>query len=349
MQRICETMATAGYQVTLIGRLKPGSKLLRTSNYAQIRLHCFFHKGKWFYIEYNIRLFWYLLFFRCSAICGVDLDTALPAKLAAQFKGIPFVYDAHEYFTEIPELVDRPAVRRIWRSIESFIVKPGLPAYTVSQSLADVFFQVYKVRFAVIRNTTVYEGAPSAQPSAEPLILYAGAVNTGRGLELLLEVLPDLQAGLEICGDGDLLPLLKEMVQTRGLQSKVTFTGYLDPTDLRRRMEHATVGYLMLAFQGLSYYHSLANKFFDYMHAGLPQVCIDFPEYRHINETAQVAILCPLDKSSVTKALQTLLEDDSLRMQIRSRALEAAKQYNWQKESQNLVSFYADLFKEETI
>lgn len=344
MQRICETLALAGYHVTLIGRLKQGSALLRKASYAQVRLYCFFQKGKWFYVEYNIRLFFYLLFFRCSAICGVDLDTALPAKLNARIKGIPFVYDAHEYFTEIPELVDRPGVRRIWRAIERYVVKPGLPAYTVSQSLADVFFQVYKVPFEVIRNTTVYEGAPATPPSAEPVVVYAGAVNTGRGLELLIEAMPEIPARLEICGDGDLLPLLRQTVAARGLQEKVTFTGYLDPSELRKRIESASVGYLMLAFQGLSYYHSLANKFFDYMHAGLPQVCIDFPEYRYINEHSEVALLCPMEKGAVLHAIQTLLQDNLLRIYMRNKALEAAKHYNWQQESQKLLAFYSGLF-----
>jgi hypothetical protein len=37
-----------------------------------------------------------------------DLDTLLPAFIAAKLKRKKLVYDAHEFFTQVPELIHRP-------------------------------------------------------------------------------------------------------------------------------------------------------------------------------------------------------------------------------------------------
>jgi len=49
MERICSTMANAGYKVTLVGRTMPGSVALDKRSYGQVRLNCRYHKGKLFY------------------------------------------------------------------------------------------------------------------------------------------------------------------------------------------------------------------------------------------------------------------------------------------------------------
>jgi uncharacterized protein (DUF302 family) len=59
MQRICSSLASAGYDVTLVGRKLKSSKELKNQLFKQMRLKCFINKGKFFYLEYNIRLFLY--------------------------------------------------------------------------------------------------------------------------------------------------------------------------------------------------------------------------------------------------------------------------------------------------
>ncbi|RYD93852.1 MAG: hypothetical protein EOP50_10450 [Sphingobacteriales bacterium] len=110
MQRICSTLGGAGYDVTLVGRRLPGSLPLRDRNFRQKRLRCLVNKGPLFYAEYNLRLFFYLLFQRFDGVCAADLDTSVPAFLAAYLNGAARIYDAHELFTEMKEVRTRPAV-----------------------------------------------------------------------------------------------------------------------------------------------------------------------------------------------------------------------------------------------
>src|SRR5258708_9824272 len=103
MIRICTSLANAGYSVTLTGANFSRSIPLTQQPFRQKRLACLFTKGKAFYIEYNLKLFFWLLFHKTGTICAIDLDTILPCYYISILKGSPRVYDAHELFCEIKE------------------------------------------------------------------------------------------------------------------------------------------------------------------------------------------------------------------------------------------------------
>jgi glycosyltransferase involved in cell wall biosynthesis len=357
MQRICGSLAAAGYRVQLVGWQRPASPPLTPQPYAQHRLRGWFQKGKLFYLEYNIRLFCYLLGQRAAAWCAADLDTALPVWLRARLSGQPFVYDAHELFTEVPEVVARPAVQRVWRWVEGFIVPRAQLAYTVGPALARVFAQRYGRPFAVVRNVSrlrdddILPPAPSALPGTTVptggYILYQGALNVGRGLENLLDAMPQVAGRLVICGEGDLSEALRQRAQNLGLlaSGKVEFRGFVLPEALREVTRHAAVGVMLLENIGLSYYYSLANKFFDYVHAGIPQVLIDFPEYRALNDEFDVAeLVTDLAPATLATALNRLLRDEPTRyLRLATNCRRAAPQLSWQHEERVLLGLWQEL------
>ena len=362
MARTSTALAAAGYDVLLVGRTLPNSRPLAADlPYAQHRLECYFDRGKLFYLEFTLRLAWFLLRQRPPAVYGaVDLDTVLPVWLAACLKRRPWVYDAHELFTEVPEVVARPAIQRLWRRIEAFAVPRATRAYTVGPALADVFRRRYGRPFGVVRNVpnqqTARPAAPGSVlptpplPAAPPVILYQGALNVGRGLEELLDAMPLLSvaARLVICGEGDLSKALRARVAADpALAACVEFRGYVVPTELRALTRHARVGVMLLENTGLSYYYSLANKFFDYVHAGVPQVCIDFPEYRALNHEYEVALLVPdLAPAGLAAALSRVLADEAYHAQLAATCARAACAWNWERESAVVAQVFGEAVKE---
>lgn len=139
MIRICSSLASTGYDVLLVGRkLKDSPELIRIG-FHQKRLRCLSTKGKSFYIEYNLRLFFFLLFRKADLVCAVDLDTILPCYFVSRLKGIKRVYDAHELFCEMKEIVSRPFIYKIWKRIEQFAVPKFKHGYTVNQILSNEF------------------------------------------------------------------------------------------------------------------------------------------------------------------------------------------------------------------
>ncbi|KUG08628.1 glycosyltransferase [Solirubrum puertoriconensis] len=348
MQRICTSLAQHGYRVRLVGRQLPSSRPLGTQPFEQVRLRCWFNKGKLFYAEYNIRLILYLLRQRgWHAYGAADLDAALPIWLRAKLGGQPFVYDAHELFTEVPEVVQRPLVQRVWRGVEQWVVPRARLAYTVGPALAQWFSQRYSRPFGVVRNISrLGAETPSTSP-ATGYILYQGVLNVGRGLEALIDAMPAVQGRLVICGEGDLSAQLRQRAADLGLvaSGKVEFRGYVVPAELRQVTLGAAVGISVLEHLGLSYYYSLANKFFDYLHAGVPQLISPFPEYLVLNDEFQVAEVVPtLTPKCLAATLNRLLRDAPERREQLARNCQRARQaLNWEHEEQELLRLYAAL------
>lgn len=346
MQRICKSLAEAGHEVTLIGRQRKHSKPLkdhsdiRSGVFHQKRLKCFFDKGKFFYLEYNLRLFFFLLFQKTDIICGIDLDTIFPTWLVTKCRNKTFVYDAHEYFTETSSLHGREREKRIWKWVESFIVPKVKYAYTVNQSIADIFQKEYGTRFEVIRNVPVLQNLPSKENKKEKYILYQGALNKGRGLEFLISCMPDIDQKLFIAGDGPIRSQLEKMCQDLAVEKKVEFLGFIFPEELKTVTQNAWVGLNLIENTGLSYYYSLANKFFDYIHAQIPQICMDFPEYRLLNDQYKCGLLLPdFDKATFINLIQQLENNEAYQSCVKN-TMEARQSLNWQIESKKLIEFY---------
>jgi glycosyltransferase involved in cell wall biosynthesis len=344
MNRICTGLVTAGYEVTLIGRKRKSSYPLDKKPFNRLRLNCWFERSFLFYAEYNIRLFFHLLVNRYDIINANDLDTIIPAIWIAKIKGTKVVYDAHEYFTEQEEIVNRPKVKAFWKAIERYSIPKVDTAITVSQGYADLFLKEYHQKFNIVRNATVLASPPENCSKTEDYILYQGAVNYGRGLEELLIAMQNVDSKLYICGDGDVLPTLKKLAQNLEIEDKVKFVGFVEPEKLREYTCAANIGLTLFAKGGLSHWHSLANRFFDYMHAGVPQVAMTYPEYVAFNKQDEVAVLIEdIGPTKIAAALNRLLSDKELYQRHSKNARIARNHANWQAQEKVLIKVYQNL------
>jgi glycosyltransferase involved in cell wall biosynthesis len=345
MIRICGSLSKAGYRVVLVGRKMKNSPPLTKMGFTQKRLTCLFNNGKTFYIEYNLRLFWWLLFQKMDMICAIDLDTILSCYFASRIKKIPRVYDAHELFSEMKEVVTRPGISRIWKSIERFAV-PRFPlGYTVSKQIAEILYRDYGVSYPVIRNIARYNPPPK-EIKKEKIILYQGAVNEGRYFENLIPAMQWVNAPLHIYGDGNFMEKAQALIREYTIENKVIFKGKVLPAELPAITASAAVGITLFENEGLSNYYSLPNRFFDYIQAGLPQLCSNYPAYREINDKFDVAIAI-VDHSpiNIARELNNLLENEVLHNRLQENCLAAAKKLNWENEEKELLSFYQKIVK----
>lgn len=351
MIRICTSLSRAGYEVELVGRELPNSLPLDGRIFRQKRLQLFFKKGKLFYLEYNLRLFAYLISQNFDVICSVDLDSLLPGSLAARLRGKVCVYDAHEYFTEVPEVTNRPMVKRVWEWVAVACVPRLKFAYTVCGSLAEIFIEKYGTPFEVIRNVPFLKPFPdiSKNESNTFRLLYQGVLNEGRGLEEMLVAMSDL-SGVELwlAGEGDLSSDLRRMATEMGLYDRVKFLGKLPPGELAKLTPQADLGLNLLKNKGLNYYYSLANKAFDYIQAGVPSLSMDFPEYRKINDEFHVfSLLKSIESNEIAAAIEHLRSEKKAYCEIRENCKAAARELIWEKEEKKLLEFYRRVLDEE--
>jgi glycosyltransferase involved in cell wall biosynthesis len=344
MHRICTSLAENGYTVTLVGRRLSSSLPLTEKKFNQKRIRCWFNKGKRFYGEYNVRLFFFLLFKKMDAICAIDLDTILPCLQISRWKKIPRIYDAHELFSELKEIVTRPGVQKVWLRIEKKAVPQFRYGYTVSESIAEELKRRYQVNYKTIRNVPVLK-TPDPVSGNKKIILYQGAVNEARAFEYLIPAMQWVNAPLIICGDGNFMLKLKQLISQYNLESKVELRGMLAPDELWKISQQAAVGMAVAEKEGLNQYFALPNKFFDYIHAGLPQVTMDYPEYQKINKQFEVAVLIDdLDPKGIAEAINNLLNNDVLHQRLKENCLKARRELNWQNEEKKLLAFYQSIF-----
>ncbi len=342
MHRICETLVDAGFDVTLIGRQLSNSQPLTKRKLKQIRLKCIWNKGFLFYFEYNLRLTIWLMFHKVDIINAVDLDTIAPAWLLSKIKKVKTSYDAHEWFPYCPEIVNRPPVHRFWLEMEEIFLPKMDAVYTVSQSIADEFSELYKREIGVVRNMPKINSIDKT--ISEKYILYQGALNIGRGLEELIDAMSYLNMELWIAGTGDIEQELKQKVIDLNLQDKVKFLGKIEPEKLWYYTENAWIGVNLLEDLGLNYYYSLANKFFDYVQAEIPQITMNFPEYQKINQEFEVAILINnLNKNEILSAVVKLNSDVECYNNLKNQCQIAKNYWNWEIEKKTLIGIYERL------
>jgi glycosyltransferase involved in cell wall biosynthesis len=344
MHRIAGTLAAQGHIVTLIGRQLKTSIELPYKTFRQKRLRCFFNRGMAFYAEYNIRLAYYLLFQQADIICAIDLDTILPVYLVTVLKKQKRVYDAHEIFTEQKEVLSRPLVHRFWLAVERFAV-PRFPlGYTVNESIRAELQKRYGVNYSVVRNLPLLRPLPEKMPPSEKWILYQGAVNEGRCFETLIPAMKEVNARLLICGKGNFFEQTKQLIQEYRVADKVELKGYVTPEELLALTPTAHIGLTLFESKGMNQYFSLANRFFDYTMAGIPQVCVNYPEYAAINQRYNIAyLITDTSPKTIAAALNNLLSDDVLYEELRKNCLFARNKLNWENEEQVLIGFYKEI------
>ncbi|MGV3529184.1 MAG: glycosyltransferase [Flavisolibacter sp.] len=344
MHRICGSLTKDGYNVLLVGRELPASMPLQQQPFRQKRIRCFFHKGSAFYAEYNLRLFFFLLSQKMDAICSIDLDTILPGLFVSKIKGVKRVYDAHEYFTELKEVRTRPRVRKIWMAIERYAVPQFRWGYTVSEGLAEAFREKYGRSYDVIRNLPVLKPVVK-KTKAGKLLLYQGAVNEARGFEWLIPAMKKIRYKLVVCGDGNFMEKLKQLIKENGVEEKVELRGMMLPQQLKEAAAEASLGIGLAESEGINQFHALPNKLLEYMHAGLPQVAMNFPEYQKINSQYRIAVLLDkLDVNEIAETVNRTMEDDALLQETQENALRAREVFCWQQEEKKLLQFYSEIF-----
>ena len=340
LQKVSGALVDMGAAVLLVGRKLPSGVDLSERRFQQKRVSCFFNQGVLFYLEINLRFFLLLLKRNFDVVCANDPDTLLAATLASYVKSFEFIYDAHEYFTEVPELEGARWKKYIWAKVEAWGIARASKCYTVNESLVEILSTKYQKDFSLIRNVPYLEKSNIPQ-GKEKIIIYQGALNKGRGLTSLIRAMQEIDAKLYIAGKGDLQDALLVMVEKMGLGRKVIFLGNLLPEDLKIKSREAMIGVNLLEKSSLNYYYSLANKFFDYMHAGIPSINMAFPEYELINKQFEVSVLISsLDEKVIAKAIQNLLSNETFYEQLKLNCQKAAQSYNWQNESAKLKDIY---------
>jgi len=279
--------------------------------------------------------------------------TALPIALRlVDEQGGILVYDTHELAAE--EYSERLAWRLLHQPLVMAIERLGLRRASlvtcVSEGIADRLQALYglKRRPTVICNTPAYQEMPF-RPTGEVIdVLYHGVVSPGRGLEECIESVALWRPEFRLTIRGPVGEAyrsdLERRIKRAGVGSRVCLVPAVPMVDLVKEANSADVGLFVLPGHSRHNRFVLPNKFFEYTMAGLALCVSNLPEMARLLRHHDLGRLIE-GVSPEAIATQVNLLDRAAIDCYKRNALAAARQLNWERESEKLVACCSNLVR----
>lgn len=348
VDKTCIELMRAGFTVNLVGRQLPDSPPIPQRPYRCYRLPMVFRQGMLMYLEFQFRLFLWIMVRKGHFFWSNDLDTVLPCFIAARLRRVPVFQDSHEYFTGVPELKGKPLKRKIWKFLERLTYRRVDELITVNDSIASILSRQYKRSVHVIRNIPpspppieLQSRSQLGLPEEKDILLMQGAgINMERGAEELVQAMEYIShAVLMIIGSGDVIPPLKEYVRSKeALRNKVFFLDRMPYQQLYHYTCHARLGFSLDKPLSENYRLSLPNKLFDYIHAHTPVVVSDIHEVGKIVEHYNIGMVTPTtDPHELANVILAALDNRERYAKWKENLTFAASRLTWENERKVLT------------
>lgn len=294
-----------------------------------------------------------------------DLPVLKPAIKLKKKIGSKVIYDCHEIYIEtlnqfFPEkmygikkiILGGILKLMIWlgRKAEKRLVKDVDTCITVGKYVKEYL----ELQFSRSDIKIIYN-CPYIQSSNEKvnlrnqlglfpenrLIIYQGVMNPGRALEQIIKAQKYTfdYVKLIMMGDGTLKKQLMELTKKEGLDNKIFFINRVPSSELLKYTRSVDAGIILQDVnKNLSKKYGIANKFFEYIHAGIPFVATDAPENRIIyNQYPVCELIDPInDVKQIAQAINLLFSEPIDK--FKNQAIEATKVYNWDNQVEIIKS-----------
>jgi glycosyltransferase involved in cell wall biosynthesis len=284
-----------------------------------------------------------------------DPDLLLIAPILKLF-GKRVVYDVHDDYEasilvrldEIP-MLGRP-VSKLWWFFERNISRMFDGIVVADRHLAAKFEMLNPV---ILGNFPRLDFTPAADTFAEKTfnILYVGGVDRGRGIDKVLdalELLPYEDIRFHVvgeCRDKTLLERLKS-------NPRVLCHGWVAWTDLHKYYTRAHVGVALYQPTPSFLYYPGENsvKIIEYMAAGIPVICSDFPGLRTFVEDDGCGLtIQPDNPAAIAEKIKFFYKHPGARKRMGQNGRLAFKtEYNWEKHEGKLIALYERILGEES-
>lgn len=158
----------------------------------------------------------------------------------------------------------------------------------------------------------------------EDFILSLGRLVATKGLDDLIEAMPDIDSKLILCGKGPEEAHLRKLVARKNLDDKVEFRGYVSEEEKNRLMDSCKL------FVMPSLFESFGLAALEILGHGKPLV---FSKVNGLPETVGDGGIGvpPNDPGSIAEAVNSVLADEGLRRDLSKKARIQAERYVWDR------------------
>ncbi|WP_042221482.1 glycosyltransferase [Oceanobacillus manasiensis] len=282
----------------------------------------------------------------------------LPVGWLLKRKNNVVIYDIHEdYITSIlqKDYLPKPfkkIVASTYRYMEKFFIRK------MQLCLAEKYYQdFYPSGIKVLNYPTISEKLLNAKHDKDTIqdkLLYTGNVSHVRGaLEHAKIPKVNEHVGVHFIGKCP-KELAEEMKEVAGEhKSNLTFEG-IDTFVEKEAIEDAYVNTNWLA--GIAFFPPTEHykkkeltKFFEYMAAGLPVICSNFPVWKQFIDKYECGLTVdPGNDNEINEAIEYLREHPEIAKQMGDKGKQAVKsELNWDSQADKLITWYDQLLKQK--
>jgi glycosyltransferase involved in cell wall biosynthesis len=265
------------------------------------------------------------------------------------------VFDARDIYAEARNIarLPRPA-RWLFRAIERRWARAAAAIVTTNEAYAEVMRARFGRPIVVVMNAPRASDQPAlggrefhealGLPTTAQVVLYHGGLDRDRGIEVLLDAVPDLppEAVVVLMGYGPLAPMLRERM-TATKDPRWHLLPAVPPAELLAWVASADLVAIPIQPTSLNHLLTTPNKLFEALAAGVPVVAADLPGIAAIVRETGIGVLCdPTSPSAVAEAVREVLAwDAATRATIRQRARAAVRErYSWEAQVTALLDAY---------
>lgn len=257
------------------------------------------------------------------------------------------IYDAHEIETS------RTGHKgKIKYYLEKFLVKKIDKMIMTTDARAEYNSRLYNVeKPEVIHNYPLIKERDYSKfnlyeiasiPRNEPILLYQGGLQPGRGIEKIIEAIPGFKKGITvIIGNGKSKAEIVKLIESIGVQNKVRFIDTVSSEDLLYYTQHAYLGFQVLQNTCFNHYSALSNKLLEYTMMEVPVIASDFPEMLKVVNEERVGICIDTSNvNNIVNAVNYLIDNEGQYKTLKRNCKQAKLKYNWNNEKKKFCNIY---------
>ncbi|MBR5485847.1 MAG: glycosyltransferase [Oscillospiraceae bacterium] len=341
-EKEAKTLAKNGYEVILINSYEEGREygvVFRRADVPNGRLA-------------RMAAAWIIYFRRAydsqAAICHFHDPELIMAGLLLRLMGRKVIYDVHE---DLPkQLLYKPyltgEMRRFFSKAAELFEERAANFFNVNLCATE---QIAK-RF---ENAVVLHNYPSQKElerykkqiipykQRKKLFCYIGAISEHRGIFNILDAVQGSDVSVMLAGSFEDENLKMRCQIHKGFKN-VEYMGVLNREEVFSLLGECRGGLLLLEATQ-NYLESMPIKMFEYLAAGVPVICSDFPLWRQLLGDAAIFV-DPNNPAEVLDAMCDLLKNEQKGEELSKKGIELAeKHFVFENEQHRLLNIYGKL------
>jgi glycosyltransferase involved in cell wall biosynthesis len=166
-------------------------------------------------------------------------------------------------------------------------------------------------------------------------LLFVGHLLEKQGVQLVLKAIPEIRKTIAdfeflIIGKGNYEPALKRVVKELQIEESVIFAGYKNDEEMEQLSSCCACAVAPYDAKTDTWTrYADPGKIKNYLASGLPIILTDVPYNAQEIQRRRCGIVITYDVDELSKAVVTLLSNESMLSDYRSNAFEYSKQFDW--------------------